>query len=70
MQTMITIDFKTIDRKRKALKITKADLARRVNLIPDTYLHFEKSGKQLSKHINIIDKICKELDIDLNQVIK
>lgn len=58
---MIKIDFNLIEATRKSAGITRAELARRVGREEDTLLKFFQSGKKLTQHINLIDKICDEL---------
>lgn len=65
MQTMITIDFDKIEAKRKKIGLTRAELARRVGREEDTLLKFIQSGKKLTQHINLINKICEELNLPL-----
>jgi DNA-binding Xre family transcriptional regulator len=66
----IIIDFKTINKRCVELKISKAELARRVGKEKDTLHHFFNSGKKLTDHINLIKKICKELNLDWREIIK
>jgi len=70
---MIKIDFETIEKKRKKVGISRAELARRVGKEEDTLLKFFQSGKKLTQHINLINKICEELQLPIwgkNGVIK
>jgi len=62
---MITINFDKIETKRKRIGLSRAELARRVGREEDTLLKFIKSGKKLTQHINLINKICEELGLDV-----
>ena len=59
-----------IEQKRKAIGISTSELARRVGGERETLSSFLKSGKQLNKDLRLITILCKELKVDIKDVIK
>ena len=66
----IKIDFKSIENKRESWGMSKAELARRVDIEPEAMVKFLKSGKKLTDHINLIRDICLVLELDWWKIIK
>lgn len=62
---MITINFEKIEEKRRSIGMSRAELARRVSQEEDTLLKFFRSGKKITKHLNLLNKICEELGLPL-----
>jgi DNA-binding XRE family transcriptional regulator len=61
---MKKINLNKIEKKRKEIGIPRAELARRISMNPDTLNKFLKSGKKLNDHLIVVQKLCRELDID------
>ena len=67
---MITVSLGKIDSKRVKLNITIKDLAKSIGQGESTISKFLKHGKQLSKDLNTIDKLCKKLGMTWHEVIR
>jgi DNA-binding XRE family transcriptional regulator len=59
-----------IEDKRKKIGIPKAELARRCDVRPDTMAFFLKRGNQLNKDLSLVSRLCSELKIPIERVIK
>jgi len=66
----ITINFKLLNARISERGISKSELARRLNIMPDTLIKFLKSGKKVKKHLVLIDHICAELGFSWKEIIK
>jgi len=66
----ITVDFKQINDRIVKQGIPRTELARRLNMEPDTLIKFLKSGKKVKDHLVLIDRICCELGFSWKEVIK
>ena len=62
---MMKINFDLIESERKRVGMSRAELARRVGREEDTLLKFFRSGKKLTDHLNLLNKICRELQLNL-----
>jgi DNA-binding Xre family transcriptional regulator len=66
----IIIDFALLNARISERGISKSELARRLNIMPDTLIKFLKSGKKVKKHLVLIDRICAELGFSWKEIIR
>ena len=66
----IIIDFKALNKRILDRGMPRTELARRLNMEPDTLIKFLKAGKKLKQHLSLLDRICIELGFSWKDIIK